>query len=85
MRLSWRARMNALHIWQKLLILGAVFALLFAIPTSLYFGEVAEELARTSREIDGLIREDGLQFRCQCFDPALAHLKVDPTVLPRRT
>ena len=56
MRRSWRSRMNGLHIWQKLLLLGGVFALLFAIPTSLYFGQVAAELGRTSRELDGLAR-----------------------------
>jgi methyl-accepting chemotaxis protein len=50
--------MNGLHIWQKLLLLGGVFALLFAIPTSLYFGQVAAELARTSREVDGLGRSE---------------------------
>jgi hypothetical protein len=40
-RLSWRERVNRWHIWQKLLLLGGIFALLFAVPTSLYFGEVA--------------------------------------------
>ncbi|HEX5128278.1 MAG TPA: hypothetical protein VFV90_00960, partial [Usitatibacter sp.] len=58
MRRSWQTRMNGLHIWQKLLILGGVFALLFAIPTSLYFGQVASELARTAREADGLGRSE---------------------------
>ena len=58
MRRSWRARMNDLHIWQKLLVLGCVFALLFAIPTSLYFGEVAAGFARTSRELAGLTRAE---------------------------
>jgi methyl-accepting chemotaxis protein len=51
-----RGSMDRLHIWQKLLLLGAVFALLFAIPTTLYFRVVAGELARTSREVDGLGR-----------------------------
>jgi methyl-accepting chemotaxis protein len=53
-----RARANGLHIWQKLLVLGAVFALLFAIPTTLYFGEVASALARTARKVDGLERSE---------------------------
>jgi len=57
-RARWRRTLNGLHIWQKLLMLGAVFALLFAIPTSLYFGEVAADLAQTSREIDGLTRAE---------------------------
>ena len=54
----WRTRLNRLHIWQKLLLLGAVFTLLFAVPTTLYFLEVAEDLARTSREVDGLARSE---------------------------
>ena len=58
MRRSWRSRMNGLHIWQKLLVLGGVFALLFAIPTSLYFSQVAAEFARTSREVAGLKRSE---------------------------
>lgn len=53
----WR-RMDRLHIWQKLFILGAVFALLFAIPTSLYFRQVAAGLAHTARELDGLTRAE---------------------------
>src|SRR5687768_6548391 len=51
-RARWRRTLNGLHIWQKLLMLGAVFALLFAIPTSLYFREVAADLVQTGREID---------------------------------
>ena len=50
--------MDRLHIWQKLLLLGAVFALLFAIPTTLYFRQVATQLSQTGREIDGLGRAE---------------------------
>jgi len=54
----WREVLDRLHIWQKLILLGAVFALLFAIPTSLYFGEVAADTAQTSREVEGLGRSE---------------------------
>ena len=57
-RERWRRTLNGLHIWQKLLMLGAVFALLFAIPTGLYFREVASDLVQTSREIEGLARAE---------------------------
>jgi methyl-accepting chemotaxis protein len=53
-----RDRANRLHIWQKLMLLGAVFALLFAIPTTLYLSQVASGLAQTSREIEGLARAE---------------------------
>ena len=51
-----RDRANRLHIWQKLLMLGAIFALLFAVPTTLYLRQVASGLARTSHEAEGLER-----------------------------
>jgi methyl-accepting chemotaxis protein len=61
MRLPRWRRMDRLHVWQKLAVLGTVFALLFAIPTTLYFAQVAGALAHTKREIDGLARgERGL-------------------------
>jgi methyl-accepting chemotaxis protein len=53
-----RDRVNRLHIWQKLMLLGAVFALLFAIPTTLYLRQVASGLVQTSREAEGLGRAE---------------------------
>ncbi len=44
------------YIWQKLALLGLVFAVLFAVPTSLFLREVAGELARSAREIAGTER-----------------------------
>jgi methyl-accepting chemotaxis protein len=61
MRLPRWRRMDRLHIWQKLALLGVVFALLFAIPTTLYFAQVAGAFVHTGREIEGLGRgEQGL-------------------------
>lgn len=53
-----RDRVNRLHIWQKLVLLGAVFALLFAVPTTLYLSQVASGLAQTSGEVAGLGRAE---------------------------
>ncbi len=44
------------YIWQKLALLGLVFAVLFAVPTSLFLRQVAGELARSSREVAGIER-----------------------------
>ena len=40
-----------LRIGQRLAVVGVVFAVLFAIPTTLFLREVASELAHTSREL----------------------------------
>ena len=58
MRLPRWRRMDRLHVWQKLALLGAVFALLCAIPTTLYFLQVGAAAAHTGREIVGLGRAE---------------------------
>ena len=45
---------DRLHIWQKLAILGTVFGLLFAVPTTLFLNQVAGGLAQSKRELTGL-------------------------------
>jgi methyl-accepting chemotaxis protein len=45
-----------MHIWQKLTLLGFVFALLFAVPTALFLRLVAGALSQTNREIAGVDR-----------------------------
>jgi methyl-accepting chemotaxis protein len=47
---------DRLHIWQKLTLLGGVFALLFAIPTALFLRLVAGSLQQTLHELDGVDR-----------------------------
>ena len=42
--------LDRLHIWQKLTLLGVVFGLLFAVPTTLFLRQVAAGLAQSSRE-----------------------------------
>jgi HAMP domain-containing protein len=49
---------DRLHIWQKLTLLGIVFALLFAIPTTLFLTQVAGGLAQSNRELRGLDRSE---------------------------
>ncbi|HET6265119.1 MAG TPA: methyl-accepting chemotaxis protein [Usitatibacter sp.] len=48
--------LDRLHIWQKLALLGLVFALLFAVPTTLFLRQVAGGLAQSSHELAGLER-----------------------------
>src|SRR5260221_9464896 len=45
-----------MYIWERLTLLGLVFAALFAIPTSLFLREVAGGLASSVREADGMDR-----------------------------
>ena len=52
--------LDRLHIWQKLTLLGVVFGLLFAVPTTLFLRQVAGGLAQSSREIEGLTRAQEL-------------------------
>ena len=54
------ASLDRLHIWQKLTLLGVVFGLLFAVPTTLFLRQVAGGLAQSSREIEGLNRAQEL-------------------------
>jgi methyl-accepting chemotaxis protein len=48
--------MDRLQIWHKLALVGGVLVLLFAVPTSLFLGKVADELDRTRRALTGLDR-----------------------------
>ncbi len=50
--------LDGLHIWQKLSLLGVVFALLFAIPTTLFLTQVVRALAQSSRELAAADRAD---------------------------
>ena len=52
--------LDRLHIWQKLTLLGVVFGLLFAVPTTLFLRQVAGGLAQSSREVEGLARAQEL-------------------------
>ena len=52
--------LDRLRIWQKLTLLGVVFGLLFAVPTTLYLRQVAGGLAQSSREVEGLDRAQEL-------------------------
>jgi methyl-accepting chemotaxis protein len=52
--------LDRLHIWQKLTLLGVVFGLLFAVPTTLFLRQVAAGLAQSSREVEGLARAQDL-------------------------
>src|SRR5438128_6294027 len=52
--------LDRLHIWQKLTLLGVVFGLLFAVPTTLFLRQVAQGLAQSSREVEGLGRAQEL-------------------------
>src|SRR5690349_22014769 len=81
--------LDRLHIWQMLALLGIVFGLLFAVPTTLFLRQVAGGLAQSSREVAGLARAQELAALMAALSEhralAAALLAGDASVADART